>query len=138
MDSETARIEHLKIIQAVVYRMGRNSFAIKTASLTVIAGLLAVSLGINSWEVAAIGTIPMSMLWGLDAFFIRQERIFRRLYDIVRIGPAKDLGSADYFSMNTGQAQSEVGTVLTTMFSRTLPFFYIPLIVALVIIAVVI
>lgn len=138
MDSETARIEHLKIIQAIVDRMGRNSFAIKAASLTVIAGLLAVSLGIRSWEVAVAGIIPILMLWGLDAFFIRQERVFRRLYDIVRLGPAKDVGSADYFSMNTGQIQSEVSSMPETMFSRTLPFFYMPLIVALVIVSIVI
>ena len=138
MDSETARIEHLKIIQAVVDRMGRNSFAIKAGSLTVVAGLLAVSLGIHSWEVAAIGTIPIAMLWGLDAFFIRQERIFRRLYDMVRLGPAPEIGSTDYLSMNTDQAQSGVNSLLATILSRTLPFFYIPLLGTLVIIAIVI
>jgi len=135
MDSETARIEHLKIIQAVVGRMGRNSFAIKAGSLTVVAGLLAVTLGIDSWEVAAIGTIPIVMLWGLDAFFIRQERVFRRLYDRVRLEPAPEIGSVDYFSMSTDQVQSEVNGPLATMFSRTLPFFYVPLLGALVIVA---
>lgn len=137
MDPETARIEHLKIIQAVIDRMGRNSFAIKAGSLTVVAGLLALTLGINCWKLSAIGTIPVAMLWGLDTFFIRQERIFRRLYDTVRLGLAPEIGSAEYFSMNTQRVQSEVNGLLRTMFSRTLPLFYIPLLVILIIIAIV-
>lgn len=137
MDSETARIEHLKIIQGVIDRMGRNSFAIKAAALTVVAGLLALALGINSWRIPAIGTIPIATLWSLDTFFIRQERIFRRLYDTVRLGPAPEIGSTEYFSMNTQRVQSEVNGLLGTMFSRTLPFFYIPLLGALIIIAIV-
>jgi hypothetical protein len=137
MDPETARIEHLKIIQAVIDRMGRNSFAIKAGSLTVVAGLLALTLGINCWKLSAIGTIPVAMLWGLDTFFIRQERIFRRLYDTVRLGLAPEIGSAEYFSMNTQRVQSEVNGLLRTMFSRTLPLFYIPLLLILIIIAIV-
>lgn len=135
MDSETARIEHLKIIQAMVDRMGRDSFAIKAGSLTIVAGLLAVTLAINSWMVSVIGMIPIAMLWGLDAFFIRQERIFRRLYDTVRLGSAPDIGTTRYFSMDTNEAQSEVDGLLLTIISRTLPFFYLPLLGALIIIA---
>jgi len=138
MDSETARVEHLRIIQAVIERMGRNSFAIKAGSLTVVVGLLVVTLGMNSWKVSAVGTIPIAMLWSLDAFFIRQERIFRRLYDTVRQGLAPEIGSTEYFSMNTDQVQSEVNSLLATMFSRTLAFFYVPLLGALIVIAIVI
>lgn len=137
MDSETARIEHLKTIQVIVDRMARNSFAIKAGSLTMIAGLLAVALGINSWIVTVIGTIPIIMLWCLDAFFIRQERIFRRFYDTVRLGAAPEIGSEDYFSMNTDQAQSDVNSLLVMMFSKTLRLFYIPLLITLVVITIV-
>ena len=118
--------------------MGRNSFTIKAGSLTVLAALLAVSLGISSWWVAAFGTIPITMLWGLDAYFVRQERIFRRLYDTVRLRTAPDIGSTDYFAMNTEHAQSEVNGLPAVMLSRTLPFFYIPLLATLAAIAVVI
>jgi hypothetical protein len=135
VDAETARVEHLKVIQAVVDRMGRNSFIIKTGSFTVVAALLAVTLTTNSWKVAAIGTIPIAVLWGLDAFFVRYERIFRCLYDIARIGAAPEIGSADYFSMDTKLAQSKVSGLLTTMISRTLPFFYTPLVGILIIVS---
>ena len=137
MDSETARIEHLKMIQAVVERMGRNSFAIKAGTLTVVVGLLAVAFGINHWTIAAIGVIPVAILRGLDAFFIRQERLFRRLYDTIRLGLAPEIGSANYFSMDTNQVQPEVIGITRTMFTRTLPVFYIPLLGVLAIISIV-
>lgn len=34
MDPEAARIEHLKLIQEIIARMGRNSFAIKAGAVT--------------------------------------------------------------------------------------------------------
>ena len=138
MDSETARIEHLKLIQVVVDRMSRNSFSIKAGALTLVAGLLAVAFGINHWMVAAIGMIPIAILWGLDAFFIRQERIFRQLYDTIRLGLAPEIGSAKYFSMDINQIQSEVKGIPKTMFTRTLPFFYIPLLAVLAVISIII
>lgn len=138
MDPEKARIEHLRLIQAVVDRMSRNSFSIKAGALTVVAGLLAVAFGINHWMVSAIGMIPIAILWGLDAFFIRQERIFRRLYDTIRLGSAPEIGSTKYFSMDTNQIQFEVKAIPKTMFTRTLPFFYIPLLGVLAVISIII
>ena len=73
MDSETARIEHLKIIQVVIERMGRYSHAIKAGTMTLSLGVLAVSFGIESWPISAVGILPIIVLWGLDAFFIKKD-----------------------------------------------------------------
>lgn len=135
MDSETARIEHLKIVQTIIARMGSNSFAVKAGSLTIVAGLLAITFGINSSAIPAVGVIPIFMLWCLDAFYLRQERLFRRIYDKVRVGPAPEIGSPEYFSMNTQYFQSNEKGLLSTIFSKTLPLFYIPLIGTLITIA---
>jgi hypothetical protein len=136
MDSETARIEHLKAIKDVIARMSRNSFAVKAGSLTIVAGLLAITLSINSSKLAAIGMIPIITLWCLDAFYVRQERMFRRLYDSVRIGQAPEIGSPGYFSMNTQLFQSDENGLISTIFSKTLPLFYVPLLGTLIAVAV--
>ena len=70
MDAETARIEHIKIIQGVIERLGRNSFAMKAGALTVFAGLVAISVAINHWLISLVGIVPIALLWGLDAFWI--------------------------------------------------------------------
>jgi hypothetical protein len=138
MDPEVARIEHLKIIQSVVDRMGRNSFAIKAGCLTLFAALLAASLGLNQWLVSAFGVVPLIILWWLDAFFIRQERLFRCLYDSIRVGSAAEIGSSNYFSMDTTPVQSDTKRIVGTMFSRTLSGFYLVLLALLVAVSVII
>ena len=137
MDSETARIEHLKIIQAVIERLGRNSFAIKAGALTAFAGLIAASLGIDQWLVSLAGIIPVVLLWSLDAFWIRYERLYRILYDEVRIGEAPSIGSNKYMSMTTNHLDTQVAGILKIMFARTLPLFYGPLVIVLLIISIV-
>ena len=138
MDSETARIEHLKMIQAIVERMGRNSFTIKAGALTLSAALLAATVGINQWIVSVLGMIPLITLWGLDAFFVRQERLFRSLFNSVRVGTPPEIGSSDYFSMDTTQITSGVDGIARIMFSRTLPCYYLILLVLLAAVSVVI
>ena len=42
MDPQTARIEHLKLIQAVISRLARNSFAIKSLAVAASAGIISL------------------------------------------------------------------------------------------------
>ena len=138
MDSENARIEHLRMIQSIVERMGRNSFTIKAGTLTLFAALVAATLGIDQWMLSAFGIIPLIILWGLDAFYVRQERLFRCLYDTVRTGSPSEIGSSSYFSMDTTQMKSSTKGLLGTMFSRTLPGFYLVLLAGLILISIII
>ena len=103
MNLETARVEHLKLIQAVVDRQGRNSFAVKSASAAA-AAVLAAFVASTGSLVAALAGLAVLPLWVLDARFLAQERGFRRLYDSVRIGPPAEPGSDDYFDMTVPPA----------------------------------
>ena len=60
MDPEAARIEHLKLIQNVIDRMGRNSFVIKTSTFALSTGLVAATIGINEWLVSITGCFPLA------------------------------------------------------------------------------
>ncbi|WP_406360146.1 hypothetical protein OH782_28755 [Streptomyces sp. NBC_01544] len=78
------QIKHLEFIQAIVTRLGNGSFLIKGWTLTaggIFFGLLAKDL---SWKVALTGFIPIVGFWLLDSYYLRQERLFRKLYDAVR------------------------------------------------------
>ena len=123
MNPEMARVEHLSLIQAVVDRQGRNSFAIKSAAAAVSAALAAFVAG-SGYPAAALAGLAVVPLWLLDARFLAQERGFRRLYDAVRRGPPAAPGSDGYFDMTIPPAA--LGTVKTAA-SPSVCLFHVPL-----------
>ncbi len=128
MDSETARVEHLKLIQAIVARLGRNSFAIKSTAVAASAALVAFIASVGS-PFAALGGLAILFLWILDARFLQQERSFRRLYNSVRKGPPREPGSDDYFAMKESLPDGRCDSILKVTVSQSLSLFYVPLVV---------
>ena len=128
MDSETARIEHLKVIQGVIARLARNSFAIKSTAAAASAALVAFVASTDS-PLASLGGIAVLSLWLLDSRFLRQERSFRCLYDTIRAGQPSDLGSDRYFTMDTSVVVNRADHVLRVAASPSLALFYVPLLV---------
>ncbi|WP_409470372.1 hypothetical protein [Streptomyces sp. HC307] len=119
------RLKHLEFVQAVITRLGNNSFLIKGWALTLAAGFLALSANEKSWQVAGAGVVPLFGFWFLDGYFLRQERLYRRLYDAVR----RPGSTVDVLSMNVGPFLAEIplrGAVL----SQTLVLFYGALVAA--------
>jgi hypothetical protein len=79
-----ARIKHLEFIQGIVSRLATNSFVTKGWALTVAAAIYGFAANhLNPW-IAAVGFVPTLGFWWLDAYFLRQERLFRCLYDDAR------------------------------------------------------
>ena len=73
------------------------------------------------------------MFWVLDAYYLRQERLFRKLYDNVRVQPDPAI---DY-SMNTIPFVPAVASTFKVMTSITLALFYGTLLVATTVVFVV-
>ena len=72
--------KHLALVQGVVNRLAGNSFALKGWSVTLVSALLALAAkDANVWLVA-IALLPALTFWGLDGYFLGQERLFRGLY----------------------------------------------------------
>ena len=116
-----ARIKHLEFIQGVVNRLASDSFRIKGWSVVLIAALFAILAREGRIEFAAVGLVPVIIFWGLDGYFLWQERLFRALYDRVRGMKEADIDfSMDASAFRTGHARTWLGA----MFSRTLIFFY--------------
>ena len=99
MDPQTARIEHLKLIQSVIARLARNSFAVKSLAVAASAALIAFTAAAGT-PLASVGGVVILPLWWLDAYYLRQERLFRGLYEYIRVGPAAEFGACHYFSMD--------------------------------------
>lgn len=126
MNPEAARIEHLKLIQAVISRQASNSFAVKSMATAVTAALVAF-IAATAEPVAGIGSLALAVLWSLDTAFLRQERRFRRLYDSVRGCAAVSPGDARYFAMAPAGAVPETESPLRVAGSTSLLLTYPPL-----------
>lgn len=108
--------------QAVISRLANDSFYMKGCALTVAGAFYGFAVKGRNWRVAAIGLMPVVVFWGLDAYFLRQERLFRSLYDQVR----QRSSAIELFSMNAAAYAIEVASWWRTLFSRTLIPFYGP------------
>jgi len=75
--------------------------------------------------------VPGFLFWGLDGYFLWQERLYRALYDSVR---EKAEAQVD-FSMDTGPFKSTTSW-LSAVISRTLLAFHGGLMLAVVIVMV--
>ncbi len=79
-------IKHLEMIQAVIARLGNNAFFIKGWAITLAGGFLALAANNDEWRLAAIALVPTLFFWILDATFLRNERLFRDLFERAREG----------------------------------------------------
>jgi len=75
------KLKHLEILQATITRMANNSFLIKGWCITLVAAILALASQGSNQRIILISYLPIIMFWILDAYFLRQERLFRKLYE---------------------------------------------------------
>jgi hypothetical protein len=85
-DFDEGRIKHMDMIQAVISRLGNDSFLVKGWAVTVSGAFLGFAVNASSWQLAAASLFPSVLFWSLDAYYLWAERLFRALYDCVRRG----------------------------------------------------
>ena len=94
--------KHLDLLQDVIKRLAGNSFLIKGWSVTLVTALLGLAVDGATPALAGLALLPALMFWGLDGYFLAQERLFRRIYARV-VDPAQQV--ADY-DLNPGPCDS--------------------------------
>lgn len=114
------KVEHLKMIQGVINRMAQNSFLLKGWNVVIVSALFAFAAKGSQLSFAYIAFLPAVIFWGLDGYFLQQERLFRRLYDHVRALCEEEVD----FSMNTEKVKDNVASWLDVTLSKTLLLFH--------------
>ena len=115
------KIKHLEFIQGVINRLASDSFRLKGWSVVLVSALFVLSAREGRPELVSMAFVPVFVFWGLDGYFLWQERLFRALYDHVRVLAEDQVDfSMDVSSFGTSRARSWPGA----MFSRTLLLFY--------------
>lgn len=118
------KVAHLEFIHNTINRMSASSFSIKGWTMTLVVALLAY-LGtqkeVNLWY-GLIVVLPIISFWILNGFFLQQERLYRALYDKVRIMEEENVD----FSMNTYEFKS-TSTWFKACMAKTILVFYVPI-----------
>jgi hypothetical protein len=78
------RVKHLEMIQAVVARLGTDSFLVKGWAVAAAGVLLGFAINNDQPWLALPSVLVTVMLWVLDSYYLRSERLFRLYYDRVR------------------------------------------------------
>ena len=129
MDEQT--VKHLELIQGVVNRLANNSFAFKAWAIVLVAAVFAFAADDGDPIFLLVALIPALAFWGLDAYYLRQERLFRALYDAVRKGEA-GAGEDGPFSMNTTPVGDRVASWWGVVCSQTIAWLYGPIVALIV------
>lgn len=137
-DFDEERIKHLELIQAVVARLGTNGFLIKGWALTVAGVFLGFALERGNVFLVLASVGLTIVFWGLDAYFLRSERLFRELYRRVRV---LDKDIPPFFMSATDpkfakESAERVPSFWTTMLARpALAWLYGAILVGSVVVA---
>jgi len=133
MAIDNGRLKHLEIVQQVITRMATNSFFLKGWSVTLLSAILAIAVKEGLYRMVAISFLPFLMFWILDGYFLHQERLYRKLWDRLRV---EEQETPTNFSMNTAEVAQEVTSWFGVIFSKTLLLFHGVLLAVLVVIVV--
>lgn len=114
---------YLAMIQLIITRMGANSFILKGWNVTLVSALFALSVKDSNTRFVMVAFLPSVVFWVLDAYYLRQERLFRKLYEEASLSTAQS-PLVPLFSMATGKYQSNVEGMFSTMLSPTVVFLH--------------
>ena len=117
--------KHLELVQGVINRIASNSFMLKGWAVTLVAGIFALAGKDTDKLYFLVAYVPVLVFWGLDAYYLLQERLYRSLYEKVRATEEDDID----FSLNatTEEFDSDKNSYCSCLFSKTESWFYLPL-----------
>lgn len=121
MNKET--MQYLEMIQEVIKRMSGNSFLLKGWAVTLVAGIFALSSKDTDKLYFLVAYIPIVVFWGLDAYYLQQERLFRALYERVRTRQENDFAMV----ATVNDFPEEKNCWKMCVLSKTEIWFYLPL-----------
>jgi len=124
--------KYLEMLQTVIERLAGNSFSIKgwAVALVTVLGGFAVK---DSDARFVFGLwLPAFCFWGLDAFYLRQERLYRALYNAsIASDPRLSL-----YSMDTKPFEHQVSSTFKTACSRTILWLHLPILVFVLVLSI--
>jgi len=115
------------MIQSIISRMANNSFLVRGWSITLIAALFALSAKESELFFIYLAYFPAISFWILDSYYLNQERLFRDLYNKVRLLSNDQID----FSMDTSIFNKS--SWYDILFSKTILIFHGVILVSIIV-----
>ncbi|MGJ4953001.1 hypothetical protein [Bradyrhizobium sp. HKCCYLS20291] len=119
------RVKHLEMLQTLITRMAGYGASFKSYCITVVTAVVGFAFTLHRPGVAALALLPVLAFAVADAQYLRVERTFRGLFNVVRQEAWDTLPS---FDINLKHAPAE--RFLTAATSWSIVWFYAPLAIA--------
>ena len=119
------KLKHLEMVQSVINRMANNSFMLKGWAVTLVAGIFVLAGKDTDKLYFLVVYIPVIVFWGLDSYYLLQERLYRGLYEKVRLSEESEID----FSLRVTKEEfgNEKNKFIFCVVSITELWFYFPL-----------
>jgi hypothetical protein len=128
--------KHLEFIQNIITRFNSNSFQIKGITVALLTGLFAVYATTPKVLFILIGIPPLIIFWGLNSFYLLNERKFRGIYnDITGLTNYNRVNSYEMPVKKYTKNKNKQFDYWNVVFSSTMIWFYLPLITLLTIVS---
>lgn len=125
MPDRYSRTKHLDYITTAIERMAHNSSMCKGWTVIITLAILAFDSNELNRLAPLLAILALIALWKLDSYYLRLERLFRNLYDDVRLNDF----THDPYTMNVAPYCEKVPSVWKIMFSNSETPFYIPIVI---------
>lgn len=112
--------KHLEMVQAVISSMGSNSFLFKGWSITIIAAVSAFAGSDSKPILMLIPVVSTLLFWAVDAYYLMNERAFRKLYENVAATDPKNID----FAMSPAKEYIGFKNWVKTLKTTILSLFY--------------
>lgn len=116
--------KEIDLIQNCINRMANNSFLLKGWLVSVIVVVVALSpKEIDKFVVALVLVTAIFTFWYLDAYYLRTEKLYRKMYEWVI--EKRSQGNEEFlYDLNPHRFDNTVENLWKIMFSTTLKEFY--------------
>jgi len=118
MSSQDDLHQALEQVQNIIDRQASNSFKLKGWSVSLI--VVALLFRSSDYQII-VAFIPLVGFWYLDAYYLREERKYRRLYSRIREDGGEDL---DLFDMDASRFDDDVEKIPVVMHSKSIFIFH--------------
>ena len=127
-------IKYLEQIQKIIERMARNSFQIKAWTATLFAAIIVMTYSIINILIFIVLIFTICMFWALDSYYLRQEKLFRELYNakVKEFNEnAKNINQP--YSMHIDSFKEDENSMLRIMFSISEFLYYIAFLITIIV-----
>ena len=123
---------YFEMIQNVIERLARSSFQIKAWAATIFTAVIVLTYSIINTLIFIVLIAVISLFWALDSYYLKQERLFRKLYDhkVSQFNNVSEKEKIKMFDMDVSNFRVE--SVFKTMFSISEFLYYIAIIGTLI------